>query len=33
MASFHIVALVVTKVKDYKTHPFYIRSILRAIVT
>jgi hypothetical protein len=33
VASFHIVALVVTKVKDYKTHPFYIRSILRAIVT
>ena len=31
MASFHIVALVV--IKDYKTFPFYIRSISRAIVT
>ena len=33
MASFHIVALVVTEVKDYKTGPFYIRLFLRAIVT
>lgn len=32
MASFHIVALVVSKVKDYKAY-FYIRSISRAIVT
>ena len=32
MANFHIVALVVSKVKDYKG-PFYIRSISRAIVT
>ena len=33
MASFHVVALVVIKVKDYKLCPFYIRSISRAIVT
>jgi hypothetical protein len=33
VASFHIVALVVTGVKDYKTGPFYIRLFSRAIVT
>ena len=32
MANFHVVALVVVKVKDYK-RPFYSRSISRAIVT
>jgi hypothetical protein len=32
LANFHVVALVVVKVKDYK-RPFYSRSISRAIVT
>lgn len=33
MASFHVVALVVKLERDYKTRPFYIRLISRAIVT